>query len=67
MRTCLDGCTRLHAEDVSAADLDSQFVVLSGYCMYGGTFTAEVVARAHQVCTALSSGGLASSAFSNPC
>lgn len=49
MRTCLDGCTRLQAEDVSATDLASQFVVLSAYCMYGGTFTAEVVSRAKQV------------------
>lgn len=50
MRTCLDGCTRLQAADVTAADLSaSQFVVLSGYCMYGGSFTAEVVSRAKQV------------------
>lgn len=49
MRTCLDGCSRLQAADVSAADLASQFMVLSGYCMYGGSFTADVVSRAKQV------------------
>lgn len=49
MRTCLDGCTRLQAPDVTAQDLASDFVVLSGYCMYGGSFTAEVVSRASQV------------------
>lgn len=50
MRTCMDGCERLQAADVSSACLQAEFVMLSGYCLYGPGFTKEVIALASKVC-----------------
>jgi pfkB family carbohydrate kinase len=50
MRTCMEGCTRLQVADVKTEDLQSKFVVLSSYCMYGPGFTDAVVQKAEEVC-----------------
>ena len=48
MRTCMEGCEQLQAADVSSACLQAEFVMLSGYCLYGPGFTQEVIEMAHQ-------------------
>eukprot|EP00892_Ulva_mutabilis_P005122 jgi/Ulvmu1/2982/UM015_0022.1 len=48
MRTCMEGCERLQASDVSPTCLQAPFVMLSGYCLYGPGFTAEVIEAAQQ-------------------
>lgn len=50
MRTCMDGCERLQAADVSSGCLKAEYVMLSGYCLYGPGFTKQVIARASEVC-----------------
>lgn len=49
MRTCMDGCERLQASDVTCACLDAEVVMLSGYCLYGPNFTKQVIATAFKV------------------